>query len=73
MVHNSAMHKLAAYLSTQELTHEQMAAKLGISRAHFTKIANGTAWPSRKLMLLIASETSGAVPVTAWFGAEAAE
>jgi len=72
IVHTSGMHKLAVHLEATGQTHAQFAERIGVSRAHFTKIANGTAWPSRKLMLRIAEATDGAVPVTAWFP-EAAE
>lgn len=67
MVHTCHMHKLAQFLTTKGETHERFAKRLGVSRAHLTKIVNGTAYPSRKLMLRISEATAGGVPVTAWF------
>jgi len=72
ILHKRPMHKLAAYLAASESTHEEMAVRLGISRAHLTKLVNRRAYPSRALMQKIASETGGAVPVTAWFEGDAA-
>lgn len=73
MVHTSRMCKFEAYLAAHNITHAEMAARVGVSRAHLTKLANGTAYPSRSLMLRIAEATEGQVPVTAWFPQEAAE
>lgn len=67
------MHKLSDYLAANHLTHEAMAARLGVSRAHFTKLTNGAAFPSRDLMVRIERETGGAVPILSWFPQEAAE
>ncbi|RAP39392.1 hypothetical protein BYZ73_20800 [Rhodovulum viride] len=65
------MNSLAHYIhgSAEQLTHEQWARRFGISRSHFTMLRNGTAQPSKKLMVRIEEETSGAVSVASWFRA----
>jgi transcriptional regulator with XRE-family HTH domain len=65
------MTKISEYLKAHDMTHEAFAALVDITRPHLTKIANGSAYPSRKLMVRIAKVTNGQVPITSWF--EAAE
>lgn len=69
------MKTLREYMSAHPgKTHEQWAAEIGISRSHFTQIAKGSAFPSRRVILKIAGLTGGEVPPAAWYQAnEAAE
>lgn len=61
------MNKLAAYKKSTGQTQAQLAEAFGVDRAHLSKIINGRAYPSRKLMERIEAETNGLVPVTSWF------
>lgn len=67
------MMTLAEFLQANSgRTHEQWAAELGISRSHFTMIARGTAYPSRKLIARIDELTGGQVPPAVWYDRGAA-
>ncbi len=68
MFDTRGMEQLHAYIAANPgHTDAEWAKWLGISRSHFTEIRRGTAVPSKKLMVRIAEETDGKVPVTAWF------
>lgn len=58
---------LGRYLSKNRLTHEEIASRFGVSRAHLTKLVSRKAYPSRRLMILIDRETRGEVPAASWF------
>lgn len=67
LAHKCSMDKLQKYLARQKLTHEQAAPLLGVSRSYLTKLANGTAYPSRRVVMQIARATGNKVPASAWF------
>ena len=63
----SVMNKLSQFKSDTGQTQEQLAKAFGVDRGHMSKLLNGKAYPSRKLMERINAETDGKVPVTSWF------
>ena len=68
MFDTRGMEQLHAYIAAEpDRTDAQWADLFGISRSHFTEIRNGTAFPSKSLMVRIAEKTAGRVPVIAWF------
>lgn len=50
-----------------QLTHEEWAARFGISRSYFTDIVNGKVRPGTKVMEAISNATGGKVPPAVWF------
>ncbi len=68
MFDTRGMEQLHAYIASRpDWTDAQWAEHLGMSRSHFTEIRNGTAFPSKRLMVKISEVTEGRVPVIAWF------
>ena len=59
---------LKTYVANQApRTDQEWAVLFGVSRSHFNMLRNGTAQPSKGVMVRMAEKTSGGVPVAAWF------
>jgi len=54
---------LKSYRKDNHLVHKQMAAKLGVTRAYYSKLEEGKKYPSRKLFNKINSLTSNMNPL----------
>ena len=61
------MNKLQTYLKAHGISQEAFARKVGVTQPSVHRWLTGSAQPSKRIMLVIERETSGAVPVLSWF------
>lgn len=52
---------LQEWLEANSLTRAEGARRLGVTRGHFTDLADGRFWPSREMMKRVMVLTNGAV------------
>jgi transcriptional regulator with XRE-family HTH domain len=57
---------LKSWLSANNLTQTQFAARLGVSTPHLSLLISGKKRPSLSLALKIERATNGTVPVSIW-------
>lgn len=58
---------LTAYLTTNEITQEQFARRIGRTQATISRLCLGERAPSIETAGLIERATGGAVPAAVWF------
>jgi len=57
---------LSAWLDENEVTREEFAAKLDVTRPYLDKLCRGDRRPSLEIALLVEKLTKGEVPVSVW-------
>lgn len=53
--------KLETYLAQSQITQAEFATRIGRAPSYVSQVLRGTIWPSRSVMVSIASATGGAV------------
>lgn len=64
---------LRAYLDSSKRRPAEFARAVSCDKGNFHRLLNGDGWPSLELALRIERETDGAVPMSRWAEAKAAE